>query len=332
LLAQGAEIGGAVLLRAVGAQRFEVEGCVFLLGARIGGNLELTGAKLEHGDDYALSLQTARIDGQLYVFGNTIEGAVILAGARIGRLFDNPDTAWGEAKAKTRIETNEISLDLIGAHDGASTPLWRARARWLRRNTGEVAGGWPKPNFSNQPWRQVAAAFERAGLHQDARRIRREEQREANRFRAFWKRPFVWLVAEQMFGFGLSVSRATVTALVFWIVGACGAWFAQERGALVAAQAPHMAERVCEEFQPGLYAFDVMVPVLDLGQERACEPGRAPGKDLGKGIALGFNGWALFEEIAVWNWAKALYAVFGAAIIGFALLTYTGVFKPRADP
>jgi hypothetical protein len=327
LIAQSAEIGGDVFLRAAGDTRFEAEGCVWLVGARIAGDLELRRATLKH-DGWALSLQTARIEGQLAAEDNEIEGAVDLSGARIRRLFDDPETAWGDRKSKSQIDLNEIDLDLIGAPDAARARgrLWRGRARWLRRNTGKFMD--VQSPFSNQPWRQVAAAFERAGLHADARRIRRAELAEANNHAPFWRRPFVWLIGEQMFGFGLSVSRATLTALAFWALGAGGVMFMHERGALIAAQAPDKPALACAEAQPVLYALDVMIPVLDLGQERACEPGHAPNATLFPGLGER----RLFEEIALWRWAKALYALFGAAIVGFAILTYTGVFKPRAEP
>jgi hypothetical protein len=328
LLAENTEIGGAVLLRAANGAHFEAEGMVSLMGAKVARDLELTDARLKHAG-YALILQTARIQGQLSARNNSIEGSVVLAGLRIARLLDDPATAWGDPDANTQIDLNEIDLDMIGALPLDSRPLWRARARWLRRNTGEFMGNKGLSKFSNQPWRQVAGAFERAGLHRDARRIRREEQREANKFRPLWQRPFVSIFADFMFGFGLSASRAAATALIVWSIGIAGAVLMNARGALVIAQGPEKSALVCENFQPPLYALDVALPVLDLKQEIACEPGRAPGAQLLPGIATPFG--MLFEEIALWTWAKALYAVIGALVAGFALLTWSGMFKPRAE-
>ncbi len=84
LVAEGAEIGGAVLLR----NGFDAEGRVSLLGARIGGNLECDGAKLRNrtkdGTGIALLAQSAEIGGALLLDDNfDAEGCVSLLGARI---------------------------------------------------------------------------------------------------------------------------------------------------------------------------------------------------------------------------------------------------------
>ncbi len=183
--------------------------------------------------------------------------------------------------------------------------------------------------FSNQPWRQVAAAFERAGLRGDARRIRREEQRELNRHRFLLVRPFVWLFAEQMFGYGLSVTRAAITVFAVWVIGALGVSAMNARGALVAVHGSEATTEACVGLDPALYALDAMAPVIDLNQESACVPGRVAGKTLSPGYQTPVG--VVFEELALWQWAKALFSILGAAVVGFALLTWTGVFKPRAD-
>ena len=346
-----ADIGGDVLMRtseseAGGKQHFEAEGVVTFNGTKIGRNLELTNAVLK-SSYWALVLDTARVEGQLLAKDNTIDGAVSLQGARIGRLADDPDTGW---KGAHEIDLNEISLDLIGVANGTAGSLWRTRAAWLRRTSvKEVStnhGGRKlrvrAGRFSNQPWRQVAAAFDRAGLHRDSRRIRREEQREGNRFRATWQQPFVWLFAEQMFGYGLSVTRAAITVVAVWLIGALGAQAMHARGAMVAAQPPGLAEAACENFQAPLYALDVMIPFIDLRQESTCEPGLAPNAPaaakpvsltLLPAVTLGpMHTPALsLDEVGLWSWAKVLYAIFGAAVLGFAILTWSGVFRPKAD-
>jgi hypothetical protein len=37
----------------------------------------------------------------------------------------------------------------------------------------------------------------------------------------------------------------------------------------------------------------------------------------------------VFDEVTVWHWAKAIYAFLGALVVGFAAVTYSGVFKPK---
>lgn len=343
LVAAIAEIGGAVQLRAAGKQKLVVEGDLSFNGATIGRDLEISKASVKG----RLLFQGARIDGQLYAFDNNINNNIVLTGSRIGRLADTPETAWG---TNCQLFLDEIDLTHLGAN-GRPGQFWKARAKWLKRASrtesiwkGQNKNGRGKRRvvldpgkFNNQPWRQVAAAFDRAGLHRDARRIRREEQREANRFRTKWQKPFIWLFAEQLFGFGLSVNRSIFTVLGFWFVGTIGAFAMLSTDRLVESDMRGGVTRVvCDSVQAPLYALDAMVPLLDLGQDRECEPGEAEDASRppfkGKRLDLGrFGIWNFPTEVGLWRWFHALYAIFGSFIVGFAVLTWTGVFKPRAD-
>jgi hypothetical protein len=97
------------------------------------------------------------------------------------------------------------------------------------------------------------------------------------------------------------------------------------RGALVDAE---QNDRACTSVTAPLYALDTAIPLLDFAQEGECKPGRAleprfrePATPLA----------ALFDNVEFWRWAKTLYALFGAIVVGFAILTYTGIFKPKAQ-
>jgi hypothetical protein len=41
--------------------------------------------------------------------------------------------------------------------------------------------------------------------------------------------------------------------------------------------------------------------------------------------------WRLFEGVAMWRWAHALYGVLGAILTALAVITFSGVMKPRDD-
>ncbi len=385
--AENAEIGGAVLLRANAGQPFEANGAVSLLGAKIERDLDMRDGKFSNPSGYAIVLKTTRIGGELFARDNEVDGIVSLESARIGRLFDDPDTAWGAASS---IALSECVYEHLGAQTTALRPLWRRRAVWLRRATPKNGA------FANQPWRVCSAALERAGLHPDARRLSREEKREENRHRgrvsqiyakwmsvsdrsavnrffqakerydaarakgedgdlndlfastSWWlffvnwlrllawpvlklycmaKQVAVFLFAELPFGYGLSASRAAVSAGLFWLAGSVGTSLALERGALIEEHDGAIA--VCDEVLPPLYALDVAAPVIDLGQEKECKIGRAPGAKPWPGIKLPDSDQNLFEETGLWRWAQAAYAALGAIVIGFSILTWTGVFKPK---
>lgn len=320
---------GAVLLRGGTTHKFEAEGTIWFLAASIRQDFELHSASLQCPGGLALCLQTATIGGRLAVRDNVVQGAVSLAGARVARLFDDPITGWGAPDAPDQVGVSEIVIEQIGTPKAAARPPWRGRAKWLLRNTGIRSG--ERGAFSNQPWRQVAGAYQRAGDYRGARNILREEQREANRHRSIIVQPFVWLFGEQMFGFGLSALRATISMLIVWAIGAVGTTTMVDRGILEFTHPSAMEASACIQAVPALYALDVMIPILDLGEENKCEiASSSQAHRLPSWIQ--FDGADLsLDEALLWRWAKALYAILGALVVSFALLTFSGVFRPKIE-
>ena len=120
LLAEGAEIGGAVLL----GNDFTAEGRVFLLGAKIGGTLACDGAHFanhtEDGSGDALTAEGAEI-GRAVLLRNdfTAEGRVSLLGAKIGG-----NLACDGAHFANRTENGSgVALTAQGATIGGDTSL-----------------------------------------------------------------------------------------------------------------------------------------------------------------------------------------------------------------
>ncbi|HVK82382.1 MAG TPA: hypothetical protein VM915_17415, partial [Verrucomicrobiae bacterium] len=81
-----------------------------------------------------------------------------------------------------------------------------------------------------------------------------------------------------------------------------------------------------------LYAIDVALPVIDLGQESRCAPGRTARAELPQGMAVSqTSDWRVFEGLALWRWAHALYAMLGAILTALAVVTFSGIMKPKDD-
>ena len=58
---------------------------------------------------------------------------------------------------------------------------------------------------------------------------------------------------------------------------------------------------------------------------------RDPDAELPQGVALGETDWRLFEGVAMWRWAHALYAMLGAVLAALAVITFSGVLKPKDE-
>ncbi len=328
--ASACHVGGHVRLVATNDHKFEAEGTTTFWKAKVSGDFVCQGARLIRPDGVALNASACSVDGGLYAHDNTLEGVVDLSNARIDTLGSFADSAWAGAR---RIRLDSISLRQIEV-DQSDGVAWQARMRWLQRSTDRTAKG--QRIVSPHPWRECAIAFARSGRHTDARRIQREGYREENRARPLWIRPFVWVFAEVPFGFGLSALRATVTLVAFWIAGIVGAEAMLARNVLVDFSS-RGDPQACLSLVPALYALDIAIPIIDLRQESLCDPADVGQAGLFPGIQLShlagnmpfLPAVTLFDEVALWTWAKAIYALLGTFLVSFAGITYSGVFKPK---
>lgn len=328
--ASACSVGGHVRLIAMNDHKFEAEGTTTFWKAKVSGDFVCQGARFIRPGGVALNACACSVDGGLYAHDNTLDGIVDLSNARIDTLGSFADSAWSGAR---RIRLDSISLRQIEV-DQSDGVAWQARMRWLQRSTDRTAKG--HRIVSPHPWRECAIAFARSGRHTDARRIQREGYREENRARPLWIRPFVWVFAEVPFGFGLSALRATVTLVAFWIAGIVGAEAMLARNVLVDLSS-RGDPQACLSLVPALYALDIAIPIIDLRQESLCDPADVGQADLFPGMQLSrlagemsfLPEVTLFDEVALWTWAKAIYALLGTFLVSFAGITYSGVFKPK---
>ena len=136
------------------------------------------------------------------------------------------------------------------------------------------------------------------------------------------------------FGFGLSPVRATATVVVLLAIGTAGVWWAWKQAEVLVINYSYAMTEVAEgpaflrpdkgqstagappcgdtDIQPLFYAMDMMVPVMALHQLDKCWVDARPGTAL----------WQLF-------WA--VFSFVGKLATSLALLTYSGVLKPKEE-
>jgi nitrogen fixation protein len=202
----------------------------------------------------------------------------------------------------------------------------RQRLAWVRRQQVTTS------EFHPQPYRQLAKVLRAQGHYQAARNVAIVEQWAApstNRLtrllRAAWGLSF---------GFGLSPWRATMTVMVVLAIGTAGVWWAWKRADVLVVNYSYAMTEVADspvflhaekgqstagappcgeaDIQPVFYALDMMVPVMALHQMDKCWVDTGPGT----------VGWRMF-----WS----LYSFIGKLVTSLALLTYSGVLKPREE-
>jgi hypothetical protein len=300
-----------------------IEGGLKLDRARIEGalswfNLELRGPGPIPGKGGYFTFVDAQIAGPLQARALATQSDAVIAasGAACAALDDDVTTGWGAETAL--LELDGFSYGRIDSHN----ERWRARLAWLKRSRRGVE------RFSPQPYAQTASVYARAGRQEDARRIQlacRDLQTRAGGAGPLTRTlsSLFGLVA----GYGLAPIRIVRALALFLVIGVVGVFIANEQGALVTPAGAQCNATI----EPTLYAVDVALPVIDLGQETRCAPGRTARADLPSGGALADSEWRAFEGVALWRWAHGLYALLGSVLTALAVLTFSGVMKPRDE-
>ncbi|MCO5967533.1 translocation/assembly module TamB domain-containing protein [Actinoallomurus soli] len=243
--------------------RMTIEGRVKLTGARIGRELILDRVRFTPPGDVALDARTITV-GELTLTG-PVEGAVQLDHARVGVLRDDPDH-WPSA------------LQLDGFTYDALEPRLSAAERltWLSRDPG----GCPP-----QPYEQLAAFYTRIGQPGQARRVL--YARELHQRRTLSRVGRVWsFLQDATVGYGYRSWRAVAWLALLLVVGSV-VYGTAHPPPLKAGEAPH--------FNPVVYTLDLLLPIVDLGQQNAFNPA---GAEQWFSYVLVAAGWVLATTIA----------------------------------
>jgi hypothetical protein len=277
-----------------GRRGLTVDGETSLLDATVSGPVHLEGAHLHNPGGAALTAHGMTCGGLLQLCeGFTADGRVRLAGAKVGSrvCFDRATVrAPGEiAVSCWRVETPELALRWARAPEGA-VDLRYATVSILRDDPGtwpstldldglrydvlEPSGeadtrlpwlGRGPDGFRPQPYEQLATVYQALGDGAQSRTVLLAKQRRQSAVGAWYAR--VWGVLQDVaVGYGYRPLRAASWLLALLVVGSV-----LYAGADLAEVTPGQAT----DFQPIVYTLDLLLPIVDLGQERAFQPAGA---------------------------------------------------------
>ena len=177
--------------------------------------------------------------------GQPVQGTVILDHARIGLLRDDP-TAWPA----------ELHLDGLTYETLQPALPARHRLQWLARDAD---------GYQPQPYEQLAALYTRTGQHTEARRVLHAKERRQRTTRPFLGR--LWSVLQDAtVAYGYQPWRPVLWLAVLLVIGGI-TYEVRHPEPLKAGEAPH--------FNSVIYTLDLLLPIVDLGQERAFNPAGA---------------------------------------------------------
>lgn len=230
--------------RSAASTEFTADGGVRLDDGRIGNAVIINRARFRLRDEQQLSLRRIQTPELRITLNRPPTGTVSLAGARVGNLTDSPRSWPGPGR-----------LDLTGFSYDALTPRspfpLRERIGWLDAAT---------PEYSPGPYERLAAALRAGGEDAHAREVLLAKQRRRRRSLPPAGRVWGW-IQDVTVGYGYRPGRAAVWMALLWALGAL--YFALLKAPLPAGSdyRPH--------WNPALYALDLLLPVIDLGQDNA---------------------------------------------------------------
>jgi hypothetical protein len=225
--------------------RLTTQGRLRLRGAVIGGSVTLTGAALANPAGTALDARNLQVQELVLRPAASADGEVDLRNAVIGALRDDPGTWPGQ-------------LRLDGLTYQALEPLLPAaqRLRWLARDPD---------GYLPQPYERLAAYYTALGQPARGRAVLYAREQAARRGRGTAVR--VWGILQDVtVGYGYRPLRALAWIGLLLAAGSV-VFSVAPPPALPAAPAPH--------FNGIIYTLDLLLPVVNLGQKYAFNPGGA---------------------------------------------------------
>jgi len=225
-----------------GREGLTVEGRVSLWQTVVTGQVDLAGARLANPGGSVLGAQQLRTRALLLGPDTVLDGGVDLRGATVGTLRDDP------AHWPATVRLDGLSYDAVEP----TLPAAR-RLAWLRRDPD---------GYLPRTYEQLAAAYRRLGNDHDARAVLAAKQRHRTESGSLPAKAWGYL-QEVTVGYGYRPGRAGGWLLTLLVLGTV--LFALHRPAQVEpGRGP--------AFHPLVYTIDLLLPIVDFGQESAYQP------------------------------------------------------------
>jgi hypothetical protein len=230
----------------VRTRHFTCDGGVRLDDGRFGNAIVIDRARFTLTMPQELSLRRVQTPELRFTPAQPPTGRVVLSGARISNLVTEA-ACWPGAG---NIDLNGFAYESLRPSGPFSL---ERRLAWLAAAT---------PEYSPEPYEQLASALRADGMDEDAREVLLAKQRRRRETLPLAARMWGYL-QDITVAYGYRPGRAAVWMAVLWAVGSL--FFAVEPPEpLNQGESPH--------WNAALYALDLLLPVIDLGQDSAWKP------------------------------------------------------------
>ncbi|WP_413808637.1 membrane-associated oxidoreductase [Streptomyces sp. OE57] len=257
LNAEGLTVGSDLTVRGVYAQ-----GRITLRGARIPGQLDLTETRLPNPDGLALRVSSAVIGEMWLRDAAPIEGTVNLRRTQLQLLYAEP-VVWPE-----QVRLAELTYTTLLPHLPAAD-----RLPLLERD-----------EYLPHAYQQLTAAYQRVGDDTATRLVQLAKHRRHRTTLPAYARAWSW-AQDITVGYGFRPLRAAAWLGALLLIGTL-VYGLHHPAPLKPGEAP--------DLNPLFYTFDLLLPIIDFGQERAYAP---HGWYQWLSYALIISGWLLVTTI-----------------------------------
>ncbi|MDQ0777887.1 hypothetical protein QF026_006353 [Streptomyces aurantiacus] len=231
---------GRTPARGTRVQRFECEGGIRLDDGRFGDAVDFEQAGLTLRDDQEVSLRRVQVPELRFLGRRPRRGRIVLNGARVVTLIDQA-TSWPGAG---QLQMAGFQYEYLVPR--GPFPLAR-RLQWVAAAT---------PEYNPEPYERLATVLRNSGEDEDAREVllaKQRHRRESLPLAAkLWGYAQDWTVA-----YGYRPGRAAVWMAVLWAATSI---------AFAHADHPPLKRGEHPPWNPSLFALDLLLPVIDLGQ------------------------------------------------------------------
>lgn len=229
--------------RGVRTRDFTCDGGVRLDDGRFGNAVVIDRARFRLAPNQQLSLRRIQTPELRFTPNQPPTGPVVLSSARVGNLVTE-GAAWPGVGLVDLSGFGYESLRPVGPF-----PL-AARLEWLSNAT---------PEYSPEPYEQLATSLRADGMDEDAREVLLAKQRRRRETLPLAAR--LWGYAQDItVAYGYRPGRAAVWMAVIWAVSSV-VFSMRPPPPLKPGEGPH--------WNAALYALDLLLPVIDLGQDGA---------------------------------------------------------------
>jgi hypothetical protein len=239
----GPLLSGMTPVEGIRVQRFECEGGIRLDDGRFGDALDFERARFTLTDEQELSLRRVQTPELRFLGERPARGRVALSGARVVNLMDRADSWPGPG----RLHMGGFCYENLVPR--GPFPL-AERLDWVAAATAE---------YNPEPYERLAAVLRSCGEDEDAREVLLAKQR--RRRESLPLAPKLWgYLQDWTVAYGYRPGRAAVWMAVLWAAGSV---------AFAHAGHPPVKRGEHPAWDPALFALDLLLPVIELGQAGA---------------------------------------------------------------